>query len=156
MACGERMLTKRGAYDYGRVLPGVVLHNIPISRCTNCYETEVSIPRIEDLHRKLAWKLVEKKGRLTPREIRFLRKHLGLSSADFAAHMGTRPETVSRWESGSAAMGEVADRLLRLMVVLADPVKDYSLESLKNATAGAARSLKIEMRPGAARGWAVA
>lgn len=149
-------MTERGAHNYGRVLPGVMLFNVAVARCTACGETEVSIPMIVDLHRKLAWKVVEKKGRLTPHEVRFLRKHLGLSSADFAAHMGTRPETVSRWENGSAPIGETADRLLRLMVVLKEPVKDYSLEALKDATAGAARPVKIQMKPAAARGWRAA
>ena len=149
-------MTKRGTYDYGHVLPGVVLLKVLVSRCKSCGETEVSIPRIEDLHRELAWKLVEKKGRLTPREVRYLRKHLGLSSADFAAHMGTRPETVSRWESGSAAMGEVADRLLRLMVVHQEPAKDYAIEALKSATAGGARNLKVQMKAGVVRGWKAA
>lgn len=150
------MLTKRATHDYGRVLAGVVLLNVPVSRCTSCSEVEVSIPMIEDLHSKLAWKVVEKRGRLTPQEIRFLRKHLGLSSADFAAHMGTRPETISRWENGSAAMGVVADRLLRMMVVHAEPAKDYSLGALKNATAGAARPVKIAMKRAPARGWRAA
>lgn len=156
LLCGGPMVTKRGRYDYGHVLPGVVLVNVLVSRCKSCGETEVAIPRIEDLHRQLAWKLVEKKGRLTPREVRYLRKQLGFSGADFAAHMGTRPESVSRWENGAAAMGAVADRLLRLMVVHKEPVKDYSLEALKGATTGTPRKLKVQMKAGPARGWKAA
>lgn len=150
------MLAKQGTHDYGSVLPGVVLLNVRISRCTRCDDFEVSIPMIEDLHREIAWRVVEKRGRLTPEEIRFLRKHLDLSSADFAAHMGARPETISRWENGSAAMGAIADRLLRLMVVHREPAKDYALEALKGATAGAARPVKIQMTPAPARGWRAA
>ena len=56
-------------------------------------------------------------------EIRFLRKYLGWSTADFASRMGTARETVSRWESGAVPMGSQADRLLRLLVATAAPVK---------------------------------
>ena len=61
-------------------------------------------------------------------EIRYLRKYLGWSGADCAAHMGTTPETISRWETGAAPMGATADRLLRLMLVTKTPVTDYSLD----------------------------
>ena len=61
-----------------------------------CGEHEVAIPRIEDLHRTIAQAVIAKRERLTPAEIRFLRKFLGWSGADFAAHVGTTPETVSR------------------------------------------------------------
>src|SRR5262245_32829553 len=110
------MVTRRETHEYGDVLPGAVLVGVPVHRCTKCDAFEVSIPMIEDLHRKLAWAVIEKKGRLAPGEVRFLRKHLGLSGADFAEHMGTTPETVSRWENGATPMGQVSDRLLRLMV----------------------------------------
>jgi transcriptional regulator with XRE-family HTH domain len=62
--------------------------------------------------------------------VRYLRKYLGWSGADFAAHMGATRETVSRWETGDAPIGPTADRLLRLMVVTKTPVDDYSLELL--------------------------
>jgi len=63
----------------------VILVGVPVARCGRCGETEVGIPGIEALHRAIAGALIAKPARLAPEEVRFLRKHLGLSSADFAA-----------------------------------------------------------------------
>jgi putative zinc finger/helix-turn-helix YgiT family protein len=103
-----------------------------VSRCPKCGETEVAIPRIEDLHRTIARALIQKRSRLTAPEIRFLRKYLGWSGVDFAAHMGATPETISRWEKGAVPIGAASDRLLRLMVASKAPVEDYSLDVLKD------------------------
>jgi putative transcriptional regulator len=130
--CGAVMKTKRENFRYDAVgLPSVTLKDVEVSRCPRCGEYEVAIPQIEDLHRAIAHAVIAKRERLTPAEIRFLRKHLGWSGADFAAHIGSTPETVSRWENGSAAMGVTADRLLRLMVASRAPAADYSLDTLR-------------------------
>jgi DNA-binding transcriptional regulator YiaG len=84
----------------------------------------VSIPRMEDLHRRLALELI-KKPSLTGKEIRFLRKHLGWSQAEFADHLAVVPETVSRWETGALGMSESLGQLLRLFVFIGDKVEDY-------------------------------
>lgn len=129
--CGAAMETRRENYHYtGCGLPHVTLQGVEVSRCPRCGETEVAIPHIEALHRAIATALVRKPGKLAPEEVRFLRKSLGWSGADFAAHMGVTPETVSRWEHGSSAMGPTAERLLRLLVVHMAPVQDYSADLL--------------------------
>lgn len=74
--------------------------------------------------------LIRKKTRLTGEEVRFLRKYLGLSSADFAHRIGVTQETISRWENGHEPIGIVPDRTLRLMVALEKPVQEYSTEVL--------------------------
>ena len=74
------------------------------------------------------------------------------SGVDFAAHMGVAPETVSRWESGAASMGTQGDRLLRLMVLSKEPVRDYSLEMLKDVAQDDASPLRLGMRSDA-NGW---
>jgi putative zinc finger/helix-turn-helix YgiT family protein len=131
MVCGAEMKTGLENFRYDACgLPGVTLIGVEVSRCPQCGEYEVAIPQIEDLHKAIARALIRKTNRLTPAEIRYLRKYLGWSGADFAKHMGTTPETVSRWENGTDRMGPQADRLLRLMVVTRDPVSDYSLELL--------------------------
>jgi len=127
------MKTARENYLYRESgLPNVTLAGIEVSRCPSCGEHEAVIPRIEQLHRVLAVTLARKAPRLTPAEIRFLRKSLGWSGGDFAEHMGVAAETVSRWENGSASMGPAAERLLRLAALTVEPTKDYSLEILKN------------------------
>jgi transcriptional regulator with XRE-family HTH domain len=67
---------------------------------------------------------------LAPIEIRFLRKHIGLSGEDFAQRMGVTRETVSRWETGANQMGAVADRLLRLLVINHEPSESYLVDDL--------------------------
>jgi transcriptional regulator with XRE-family HTH domain len=97
--------------------------------------------------------LILKPTNLAPIEIKFLRKYLGWSGADFAAHMGSKPETISRWENGKLAMNAAADRLLRTMVAMRAPVQSYSLDVLKEITPKKnVKPLKVGLRLDAS-GW---
>ena len=119
VVCGATMATRPENYRYTESgLPHVILQDVAISRCPQCGETEVAIPQIEDLHRAVAHALLRKPTRLTAEEIRYLRTSLGWSSTALAAHMGTTPETVSRWQHGATPIGKTADRLLRLCVAI--------------------------------------
>ena len=130
-SCGASMTTKRENFRYDASgLTHVTLRNVEVSRCPKCGEYEVAIPAIEQLHAALARALVTKRERLVPEEVRFLRKHLGLSGADFARLMDAAPETVSRWERGSASMSVMAERLLRVFVATREPITGQSLEEL--------------------------
>jgi putative zinc finger/helix-turn-helix YgiT family protein len=142
------MNSRRENYQYtASGLPYVTLQQAEVSRCPNCGETEVAIPYIEALHRAIATALVRKPARLAPEEIRYLRKYLGWSGVDFAAHMGTAPETVSRWEQGKTPIGTIADRLLRLLVVTQLPVRDYSPDLLLGiAEEPKARAMPLGLR----------
>jgi putative zinc finger/helix-turn-helix YgiT family protein len=113
--CGEIMVSTRENRPYSK-LPGVLLLGVEVLRCPKCGESEVVIPKPNQLGDLLASHLIEKQYRLVGPEIRFLRAHLGLTGAELARRMGVSPETVSRWENGKDAMGPVADRLLRLLV----------------------------------------
>ena len=129
--CGGMLKVSRAPYRYAESgLPGVVLLGVEVSRCQKCGAEEVAIPRIEELHRLMAQAVIRRPHRLTSAEIKYLRKWLGWSGVDFARHMGTTPETVSRWEQGRVPMGPQADRLLRLMITTRAPVVDYSLDTL--------------------------
>ena len=130
--CGAGMETRRENYRYtASGLPHVTLHQVEVSRCPHCGETEVAIPHIEALHRALAKAIIQHPTRLAPEEIRYLRKYLGWAGVDFAAIMGVDPATVSRWERGATPMGPQADRLLRTLVVNLAPVQDYSPDRLQ-------------------------
>ena len=131
LSCGEPLETRRENYHYtASGLRHVTLRHVEVSRCPHCGETEVAIPYIEALHRVIAATLVRKPARLAPEEIRYLRKYLGWSGVDFAARIGVTPEAVSRWENGKDPMGKVADRLLRILVVVEAPVQAYSTDLL--------------------------
>jgi len=128
--CGGALTTERSAvrrYTIGG-LPHVELHGVEVRRCDSCGRETVGIPRIGQLHRLLAETFVKQHRMLAPVEIRFLRKHIGLSGVEFAQRMGVARETVSRWETGASPMGAVADRLLRLLVVTHQPTDNYVVD----------------------------
>jgi len=129
--CGTPTEVRRENYKYDASgLDNITLENIEVRHCPNCGERQALIPALGELHRSIALALAEKRERLLPKEIRFLRKHLGLSGADFAAKIGVDPATVSRYESAAdpQPMGKQTERLLRLMVIWEKPVQSYPLE----------------------------
>ena len=110
-------------------LPNVHLRSIPARKCTACGALRIAIPAIESLHRAIALALLKKQTRLTGREVRFLRKYIGLSGVDFARRIGATPEAVSRWETDLKPIGPQSERLLRLLVVTMGQVQEYPIES---------------------------
>jgi putative zinc finger/helix-turn-helix YgiT family protein len=145
--CAGQMKVNRENYLYDESgLPYVTLAGISVSRCASCGNYEVSIPRIEDLHRLIARTLIEKRTRFKGVEIRFLRKSLGLSSGDFARQMGVTPETVSRWEQDAVPVGPQADRLIRLLVAQGKPAMNYPAEHLALIQSKTARATKLRAR----------
>lgn len=124
--CGEAELQgSRENWKYTESgLDGVTLVGVLVERCPNCGETMVSIPRMEKLHRRLALELI-KKPSFTGKEIRFLRKHLGWSQAQFAEHMAVAKETISRWETSALGMSDSLAQLLRVLVFMGEKVQDY-------------------------------
>jgi putative zinc finger/helix-turn-helix YgiT family protein len=144
--CRAKMTSERGDVDFDASGLPVILRGIETRVCPSCGEREVVVPNIEGLHRLLATILVRKPRRLAGREIRFLRKYLGWSGVDFAAQMGVTPETASRWETDTNAIGGTADRLLRLQVVCREPVADYSPDALRNLERKFAKPLHLDLR----------
>lgn len=144
--CDVPMVASRGdsIYEPVRGLK-VTLKNVELRRCPKCRELEVVIPKIAQLDRAIAVATIQKKSSLDPAEVKFLRKMLGWSGEDFARRMGVRRESVSRWETGREQMGPVADRLLRLMVVTQEPVRQYPLDLLAEIERTKKR-LKLAMR----------
>lgn len=156
--CGGRVKSRREKeYRYAESgLPNVIITGaVETGTCEQCGETYTGIPAIDELHRVLASAVIRKKGRLAPVEIRYLRKSLGWSGADFAKRVGAKPETVSRWETGKLAMGAQADRLLRLLVARETPVKEYSVDVLAQIAAdGPTTPVQVKLEKGR-RGWKV-
>ena len=62
----------------------------------------VSIQDMDGLHRAIATDIANKHGRLTGRELRFLRSMLRLSQQKLGEHAGVQRVTVTRWENGEA------------------------------------------------------
>lgn len=134
MQCGtDGMKGARENFRYDiSGLDGITLEDVMVYRCSSCGEYEVSLPRIQDLHATLAREIATKKERLGPKELRFLRTYLGYSSADFARRIGVSIPTVSRWESEEDPLGmkPAVEKLVRLMVLMEEAVKEYPLEEM--------------------------
>jgi putative zinc finger/helix-turn-helix YgiT family protein len=145
-SCGKgETSTSRETYLYTESgLPNVTLVGVDIRRCPRCGAHEVLLPRVEELHRVIAQAVVHKPARLSGAEVRFLRKSLGWSGADFAKHLGVDPSTVSKWETDKEPIGPASDRALRLMAVHGRPVDEYPLDELMKI--GDERKPAVELR----------
>ncbi|CAN5910717.1 hypothetical protein BH11GEM1_BH11GEM1_08040 [soil metagenome] len=156
--CGSPVTKERNAvrrYEIGG-LAHVELHGVDVTKCAACGREGMAIPRIGQLHRVLAEAFVTQRRMLAHPEIRFLRKHIGLSGVEFAQRMGVARETVSRWETGSYPMGATADRLLRLLVVTHEPTESYAVDDFLlqlDDEAAPARLLSVPMWNSAEKGW---
>src|SRR3990172_8148917 len=136
--CGEAEMGGPAYRDhsYEDVLPGTTLLGLEVRVCPNCAEEWISIPRMEALHNLLANDVANKPGRLSGREIRFLRSHVGwVTQAEFARHFDAEPATVSRWESGTQRMDVRAQLLLRVLATRWEPMEAYDLEQLEQLLA---------------------
>jgi len=154
MTCGKGELkVSRENHRYTESgLSNVTLLGVEVRRCPKCGDVEVAIPRIAQLHRAIAFVLAGQRAKLTGAEVRFLRKYLGRSGADFAAMIGVTPETVSRWENDREPMGATAERLLRLMVVRDKPIDEYPNERLAEVAQEKAERGRFEFAVGKS-GW---
>lgn len=110
-----------------RALPGVMVTGVEGRRCQGCGDLRYRIPNMEGLFRTVALLLVHKPERLSGAEARFLRKWLGWSGHDTANKLGFTPEHVSRWENDKVPISETADKLLRSLVLVREPVDDYAM-----------------------------
>jgi hypothetical protein len=68
-----------------------------------------------------------------------------MSGIELATHLGATPESVSRWQHGRTPMGVTADRLLRLMLVVAQGTA-YSLKALRVVARHEPRATPIHVR----------
>lgn len=80
------------------------------------YGKGVSIDDADALHQVLVSEVVKKKGRITGKELRFLRTYLGLSQDGLAKCLSATDQSVSLWERTGKVPG-ASDALVRLLVI---------------------------------------
>lgn len=144
--CGCAMEGKRGNYKYiDAGLSSVNLVNILVFHCTNrkCGAVVPEIPAISQLHRAIAYSLLEKETLLTGEEIKFLRKMSGLTGTDLASLLGTHATNLSKWESGARKVSKKADVALRLLSFAAIMQELMNRDHLVPTMAEAARRLSM-------------
>lgn len=97
-------------------LDNVYLYNISIIQDVAGEET-ICIPHINQLHEVIATALLNKKGELTAKEVRFLRTNALLSQAELAQLIGKDGQTVGRWERGECPLDKSMDMLVRIAIL---------------------------------------
>ena len=108
-------------------LDNITLKGVTEYKCPKCGEVYYNFGNIEQLHDLIAMLLVRKRGLLSPKEIRFLRKHMGYSSAMLAKLTGHTPESISRIENGKNKVTDIFDHYIRAMVIQKSADRDYDL-----------------------------
>lgn len=84
----------------------VILKDAAIAETDSAGDETVTIPDMEALVAAIAVNRCLEPRKLAGGEIRFMRKALGMTQADFAETLEIDPATVSRWEND----GQVLDR----------------------------------------------
>jgi transcriptional regulator with XRE-family HTH domain len=79
------------------------------------------LSKINELTQIIASALVLKPSELTGKEIRFLRKYIGLTGEQFGRKLGLTKEHVSRIENEKLPVGAQTERLIRYVLISADP-----------------------------------
>ena len=119
--CGEQVTPERRNYRYSESgMSNVILQGVEVADCPKCGNSDVCIPKIAKLHRAIAQALANSPARLTGEQLRFLRKHLGLSGEGLGRYLHTDKTKISKWESGEDPIGPPTDRLIRLLATALD------------------------------------
>lgn len=116
--CGGAVRVERGSYRFRESgLDNVVLKGIETVRCLDCGSEEPIIPNMDGLFRVLALAIVCSKSPLTGKEVRYLRKYLGMNGEQFARKIHSDKTTLSKWENDAASMGPKTDLLIRAVAL---------------------------------------
>lgn len=83
---------------------------------TTRHGNAVAVNDVDGLHKLIAQTLIEKKGRLTGKEFRFLRTQLGLSQEALGALLDFSENAVSLWERKDTVPA-ACDQWLRMSVL---------------------------------------
>jgi len=130
--CGKLQATSKGEYKYLESgLDNVIICDVEMIKC-ECGVESALIHGILALHEAIAICLLEKETHLTGKEIKFLRKEMGLKGKVFANLVGIDNATLSRWENDKSKPSTRADRLVRFLY--ATKMKPEKAEEIASIT----------------------
>jgi len=95
---------------------------IPVLLLDSVYEgrsgdsTGVIVPDLAGLEAAMAVARVMDDFRLSGKELKFLRKAIGVKAVDLAKFLDVTPETLSRWENGKEPISTNPERVIRMRV----------------------------------------
>ena len=115
--CGGATRIVRSSYEFGEVGIPVVLQGIQVIHCLKCGNSDPVIPNMDELMRVIALAVINIPDRIKGKEVRFLRKYLGMTGQKFASIIGVDKTTVSRWENDNEAVGPHSDRVIRMVAM---------------------------------------
>jgi len=119
--CGKQITPERRNYRYAESgLSMVILQGIEVADCPKCGNSDVIIPRMSRIHHAIAQALANSPVRLTGEQLRYLRKHLGMSGDQLGRYLHTDRTKISKWEGGEDRIGPATDRLVRLLAAALD------------------------------------
>lgn len=111
------VIKKKRIYHYDiSGLDNVYLQNVEMRMCERCRISVPRIPRILQLHATIAKAVVMQPALLGGKDIRFLRKELGMRAREFAKLLRTDVSTFSRWEKNQKP-GPQSDLLIRYLYI---------------------------------------
>jgi putative zinc finger/helix-turn-helix YgiT family protein len=114
--CAGSAHISRGNYRFDEIGIPMTLKDVELVKCDDCGTEEPVIPNMNGLMHAVALAVITHERSLSGDEIRFLRKYLGLSTAEFMKLLHINQSTLSRWENGET-VGPQSDRLIRLLVL---------------------------------------
>lgn len=126
--CGrEALLVKKPIVLYDGIrVQNVYLRNAEVEVCRHCGGETPVIRNIKKVHLMISLGIALQPTKLSGDEVRFLRKSMRLTVAEWAARIGIAAETFSRWENGRSPAQQV-EKLARIdfLITIA---KDLSID----------------------------
>jgi DNA-binding transcriptional regulator YiaG len=108
----EKSIRPEHTEDLGGVVVKI-LNAVQVFRCERCDSEMVAIPDMEGLAYATVISRALNPVRLNGHEVKFMRRALDMTQAEFATAMDLTPETVSRWETNARGVGGACEKLTR-------------------------------------------
>jgi DNA-binding transcriptional regulator YiaG len=112
----ERLMERSTLPEHTEDLGGVVVkvfNAVQVLRCPDCGDEVIAVPDMDGLARATVIARALNPVRVSGREVKFFRRVLDMSQADFATAMDLAPESVSRWENDARGVGGACEKLMR-------------------------------------------
>lgn len=101
---------KQCGLDDVYLMNGYTIHETP-------YGNGVRVEDVDGLHHAIARNIIRRKGLLSAKEIKFLRKLMGFTQADLARKLRCDTQSVARWEKGQTEINGASDLCIRAFYI---------------------------------------
>ena len=113
--CGHELIESRKPITEKYRGEEITVAGIRHFNCDVCGSYELMADDADKLSYEIASIYAVRHGLLAPREIRTIRKSLGMTQRDFERVLGVSSPTCSRWENGAVQQSNTADKLMRII-----------------------------------------